>query len=258
MKKRRTLYDFAPAVAGVFFAFCGVFPQKAGAEGEHPKDKLSAYTTYFSENDEGRCANIALAAARIDGIALQPYGELSFNSSVGARTAENGYKTAKIILKGEFVEGLGGGVCQVSTTLYNAALLAGLTATEYHAHSLRVNYVPPSRDAMVSSQSDLKIFNPHAETVYLSAAVSSGAIKITVYGKDEGLTYSIESKTLEVLPPPNPSVEIGDKDAVVRYGKEGAKSEAYLRVYKNGVLLSVKRLRSDIYAPLRGMITKKS
>lgn len=229
----------------------------AKAQG-HSREKLSAYTTYFNENEGGRCANIRLSASRIDGIALQPYGEFSFNAAVGKRTVENGYQTAKIIAEGEFVLGVGGGVCQVSTTLYNAAILAGLQATEVHAHSLSVGYVPLSRDAMVSSESDLRLYNPHADTVYFSVQVSAGAVKATVYGKDEGYAYSIESKTLKILPPPEPIVEPGDKDEVTRYPKDGAESESYLSTYRNGVLLSVKRLRKDRYAPLGAMMTKKA
>ena len=242
------------AAGGVFFPFAGKISAAAEA---HPREKLSAYTTYFNENEGGRCANIRLSASRIDGIALQPFGEFSFNATVGKRTAENGYQTAKIIAGGEFVAGVGGGVCQVSTTLYNAAILAGLEAIEVHAHSLSVGYVPPSRDAMVSSECDLRLFNPHTETVYFSLRVSTGAIQATVEGKDGGYVYSVQSKTLKTLPPPPPIVSAGDRDEVTRYPKDGLESEAYLSTYRNGVLLSVKRLRKDSYAPLCGMQTKK-
>ena len=229
----------------------------AGEAETHPKEKLSSFTTYFNENEGGRYANIRLSAAKIDGIALQPYGEFSFNGVVGARTKENGYQTAKIIAGGEFVEGVGGGVCQVSSTLYNAALLAGLIAMEVHPHSLSVAYVPPSRDAMVSSQSDLRLYNPHDETVYFGMRVSPGVICATVRGRDTGYTYSIESKTLKTLPPPPPVYAAGE-GAKERPAKDGLESEAYLSTYFGGVLLSVKRLRKDVYAPMAAILTKKS
>ena len=223
----------------------------------HPKEKLSSFTTYFNENEGGRYANIRLSASKIDGIALQPYGEFSFNGVVGKRTKENGYQSAKIIAGGEFVQGVGGGVCQVSTTLYNAALLAGLVAIEVHPHSLAVSYVAPSRDAMVSEQSDLRLYNPHGETVYVSLKVTAGVIRASLYGKQEGYAYSIESKTLKTLPPP-PPVYASSEGVKERPAKDGVESEAYLSTYRGGVLLSVKRLRRDVYAPLAAILAKKS
>ena len=249
---------FASALAGAFLFSSLPFFSVFAKSDEHPREKLASFSTYFSETDKGRCANIALAAARIDGIALQPYGDFSFNACVGERTAEKGYKQAKIIVNGEYVLGVGGGVCQVSTTLYNLALLAGLTVAEFHPHSLCVGYVAPSRDAMVSSESDLKLFNPLAETVYLSVVVSKGAITATAYGKKDGFKREIECKELERTPPPAPEIKDGEKDEILRYGKDGVKSECYLKTYQNGVLVSVKRLRIDKYLPTRGIIIKKT
>ena len=104
---------------------------------------MGAYTTYYSKEERDRCQNISIAASLIDGVTLQAYGEFSFNATVGKRTEEAGFRQAKIIVNGEYVLGVGGGVCQVSTTLYNAALKSGLTVTEYHPHSLRVGYIAP-------------------------------------------------------------------------------------------------------------------
>ena len=227
------------------------------AENPYGWEKLSAYTTYFNQKDGGRCENIAIAASLIDGITIQPYGEFSFNATVGRRTAEAGFQQAKIIVNGEYVLGVGGGVCQVSTTLYNAALKSGLEATEFHPHSLRVAYVDPSRDAMVSSQSDLKLFNPHGHAVYLSAKAENGWIRITFYGKANGERYELVSKLLEEIPPPVAIVKDGEQDGVLREEKQGAKSELYLERYKNGKLVSRKRLRKDEYRPIQGIIVKK-
>ena len=199
-KTIRFLYATAIAVAyffGIFWSGSIILVKSEG----YSREKLASYVTYFNQNDGGRCENIRLAAARLNGIALQPYGELSFNAVVGARTAKNGYKSAKVIVQGEFVEGIGGGVCQVSTTLYNAALLAGLTVLESYPHSLQVGYVPPSRDAMVSSKSDLRIYNPRSETVYISSVVGVGYVRFTMCGKPDGRTYEIESRSIEVIPP---------------------------------------------------------
>ena len=258
-KEKKTLQYFASALAGAYFLFftvviCGFSVEKRVFADFHPREKLASYTTYFSQNDGGRCENIRLAAASLDGIALQPYGELSFNAAVGPRTAKNGYKTAKIILQGEFVDGVGGGVCQVSTTLYNAALLSGLTVLESYAHSLRVGYVPPSRDAMVSSRSDLRLYNPTTETVYLATAVGDGYLRIAFYGKHTDFSYEIESRTLAEISPPDQPTADGKKVEYLRPPVSGLKSEAYLKTYQSGVLISVKRIRQDVYAPQAGKL----
>ena len=234
------------------------YENNAGKENPFGWEKISAYTTYFNQNEGGRCENIAIAAALIDGIVMQAYGEFSFNQTVGKRTEEAGFQCAKIIVDGEYVLGVGGGVCQVSTTLYNAALKSGLEVIEYHPHSLRVSYVAPSRDAMVSNSSDLKLFNPHPFPVYLSAKVVNGSVKITFYGKNQGVRYEICSQVLgEILPPP-PIVKEGDDEEILRAPMNGVRSEMYLECYKGDKLLSRKRLRMDEYRPIQGIIVKKS
>ncbi len=220
-------------------------------------DKLSSYTTYYAEEDKGRCQNISIAASLIDGVTVQGYGEFSFNATVGKRTEEAGFQQAKIILNGEYVSGVGGGVCQVSTTLYNAALKAGLQIAEYHPHSLRVSYVPPSRDAMVSTGSDLKLFNPYAHPVFLSAQVFAGGIRVAFFGKNEGYRYEITSQILAEIPPPEPILKEGEVDEIIRSPKNGVKSEAYLEGYKGERLLFKKRLRTDTYQPIQGILGKK-
>ena len=244
-----------------FFVFLPIKPSvfAAAKTNENPYgwELLSCYTTYFNQKDGGRCENIAIAGSLIDGITLQGYGEFSFNGTVGKRTEEAGFKQAKIIVNGEYVVGVGGGVCQVSTTLYNAALLGGLQITEFRPHSLLPAYVPPSRDAMVSSQSDLKIFNPFSHPIHISVSVGKGSVKVSIFGKDAGYRYAIKEKTTGEIPPPTPIVKAGEKDGVLREERAGVKSEAYLECYKNGALLFRKRLRSDEYRALQGIIVKK-
>lgn len=220
-------------------------------------EKLSSYTTYFNVEEQNRSKNIAIAAALIDGTTIQAYGEFSFNKTVGRRTAEAGFRQAKIIVNGEYVLGVGGGVCQVSTTLYNAALKSGVLVTEYHPHSLRVSYVAPSRDAMVSSECDLGLYNPYAHPVYISAQVFDGGLRIGFYGKNEGDRYEIISHVLEEISPPAPIVKEGDMDGILRSPKNGVRSEMYLERYRGGALVSRKRMRVDEYRPIQGIIAKK-
>lgn len=113
---------------------------------------IACFSTYYGDSKQNRKDNVALACRKIDGTVLYPEDEFSFNDTVGARTMKNGFKSAYIIQNGEFVEGVGGGVCQVSSTLYNCALLCDLAITCVRAHSLPVGYVAPSFDALVPRQ----------------------------------------------------------------------------------------------------------
>lgn len=219
--------------------------------------RLAIFTTYFSTGDEGRCRNIALAADKIDGVCVKAGERFSFNKVVGERTRKNGFQEAKIIQSGEFVKGVGGGVCQVSTTLYNAVLLSGLRVTAFSPHSLAVSYVAPSRDAMVSSQTDFCFENNFSYPIYLSAKVNGGGLTVGVYGKPSGKEYKIVSKIVKTTPPPAPEEKAGDEEGVLRSEKEGVLSEAYLETYEKGVLIAKKRLRVDEYAPVRGVVVKK-
>ena len=221
---------------------------------------LASFCTYFNQNEGGRCENIALASRLIDGLAIQPYGEFSFNQTVGKRTADAGFKIAKIIQNGEYKTGVGGGVCQVSTTLYNAVLLSGLTVTEYHPHSLAVGYVSPSRDAMVSSQSDFKVYNPYSFPVKLRLEAKGGVLTVTLYGLNAPSPlwkYKIVSRTIEEIAPPEVEIREGEEEEIVRCERSGVKSEAYLERYERGVLVGRKLLRKDSYLPIQGIIVKK-
>ncbi|MBQ7923930.1 MAG: VanW family protein [Clostridia bacterium] len=247
-------------LTGVFFIFTVLRLPSAPVRAQQLMSewkRLASYTTYYSAEDKDRSENIHIAASLIDDIVLQAYGEFSFNQTVGRRTADAGFKQAKIIVKGEYVLGVGGGVCQVSTTLYNAALLTGLTVTEFHPHSLRVGYVPPSRDAMVSTQSDLKLYNPYDYPVRLRAKTFDGGIRISFYGEKGIDRYDIVSVTLGEIPPPPPVVKEGDQEEILRAPKNGTKSEAYLERYQGDSLVSRKRLRTDEYLPTQGILVKK-
>ncbi|MDE5729476.1 MAG: VanW family protein, partial [Clostridia bacterium] len=164
---------------------------------------------------------------------------------------ESVFLPAKIIETGEFTEGVGGGVCQVSTTLYKAAVLSGMKVVEYHPHSLAVGYVPPSRDAMVSGKAfDLKIKNPAKTPVYIRATTLNGSVNFTFYGADDGAEYSIKSSVTGSIPAPEEITEERDK---ARDGRDGITSEGYLEITRDGY---TKRtlLRKDKYLPVKKII----
>lgn len=168
--------------------FNTVSPSITSAELENVKltGILSAYTTHFDSNLKERSHNIRLAAKAIDGMLLKPGEEFSFNQTVGARTAEAGYQTAMIIEGDKFVPGLGGGVCQVSSTLYNAVRLASLKVIERSRHSLIVSYVPPGQDATVAYPSlDFKFRNNSNGYLLIRSLVTSNAVTFSIYGKEK-------------------------------------------------------------------------
>lgn len=212
---------------------------------------LGSFSTVYDNSNINRSSNIRLAAARLNGSALAPGETLSFNGAVGARLPERGFLPAKIIENGEYTEGVGGGVCQVSTTLYNAALLSGMEVTEFHPHSLPVSYVAPSRDAMVSGSScDLKFKNPSAFPVYIRAQASDGVLNFKIYGKSDGAVYSVESVVTGAIPAPE---ERCDDPSLARPGKDGILSESYLLVNRGGFIKRIK-LRSDRYLPQKRVV----
>ena len=214
---------------------------------------LASFTTKFDTSNAARCHNIALAASNIAGTVIEAGGEFSFNGVVGKRTKENGFMEAAVIQGGEFVQGVGGGVCQASTTLMNAALRAGMQISESHPHSLSVGYVPPSLDAMVSEYSDLKFINPYSVPVYVQAHAGGGRVTFSLYGLPDGRRYAVESKVLLKVDPPPEKVVEGEEDLVLRAEKQGIASESYLLVYEGETLISRTRLRRDTYAVVQGI-----
>ena len=214
--------------------------------------RLSSYTTSFNASNVTRSHNIMLAASRIAGTTVPSGEEFSFNRVVGKRTAENGFESAPVIFEGEFVQGVGGGVCQASTTLFNAALRAGMQISESHPHSLSVSYVPPSLDAMVSEYSDMRFINPYPFPVYVQAKTSSSSVTFEIYGPSDGKRYETESRVLAKIPPP--PAKIAEEGESLKNEKEGMKSESYLAIYENGALVSRTLIRRDSYACVQGVI----
>jgi vancomycin resistance protein YoaR len=144
----------------------------------------AVFSTSYETSSSERKHNIALASKSLNNTIVDVGAEFSFNMTVGARTEKRGYKTAKIISGGEFVDGVGGGVCQVSTTLYNAVVRAGLMVTEYHPHSLQVSYVLPSTDAMVNSGSaDLRFVNNTNNPIIIKTTATNTTITIKIVGE---------------------------------------------------------------------------
>lgn len=147
-----------------------------------PEALLGQYTTKFVKN-KNRTENIKLACEAIKNTLLAPGEIFSFNDVVGPREEERGYLSAMIIQGGEFIPGLGGGVCQVSSTLYNSVLSAGLEIVERHAHSLPIDYVPPNQDAtVVYGLKDFRFKNNTSGYLLLDYLIEDQYLTISIYG----------------------------------------------------------------------------
>lgn len=142
---------------------------------------LSTYSTKFDAKDEGRMHNIQLSASKIDNVIIEPNETFSFNKALGKTNAAAGYKESKIFVDGETVDGIGGGICQVSSTLYNVVLDANLEVVERHPHSKKVSYVPTDRDAATSYNGvDLKFTNTTNTPLKIKTAVHDGNLEVSL------------------------------------------------------------------------------
>jgi vancomycin resistance protein YoaR len=153
-------------------------------------EKIGEYVTSFNSNNKERNNNIYLAAKAINNYVLFPGEIFSFNKVVGERTAGKGYMPATVIVKGEFSEDFGGGICQVSSTLFNAVDNAGIKVVQRYSHSREVSYVPPKRDATVSwNGPDLIFKNEYNQPILILAKTLDNKIKIEIYSSDV-ITYA--------------------------------------------------------------------
>ena len=149
------------------------------------KDVLGTFTTSYAGSASGRCANVENGASLINGTLLYPGDSFSVYSKVAPFTADNGYHLAGSYSNGQTVQTYGGGICQVSTTLYNAVLRAELNVTERSNHSMTVHYVPLSADAAISgTDKDLKFTNNLDHPVYIQGVAGGSSITFTIYGKE--------------------------------------------------------------------------
>nr|WP_156337264.1 VanW family protein [Paenibacillus dakarensis] len=146
---------------------------------------IGYYVTYFNSNNKNRAHNIALAAKAIDSAVVFPGESFSFNEVVGMRTVDKGYKRAGVIVRGELSEGIGGGICQVSSTLFNAIDRAGLQIVKRYSHSRNVPYVLSGRDATVSwGGPDFVFRNAYNQPILIRAYSSGGQITVSVYSSE--------------------------------------------------------------------------
>ncbi len=226
-------------------------------------DLLATYKTTFSTRNGNRTTNIRLASNKINGVILMPGEEFSYNTIVGKRTAAAGYKTAAIYIGGKVENGIGGGICQVSSTLYNTALRANLEIIKRSNHRFATGYVPLSTDATVSWGGPEFIFkNSRKYPIKIVSTVTGGTIQVDIYGCKEDVEYEvvIQSQNLQTIPMQteyrtNTLLPEGTTKTVQK-GHPGYKSRAYRILKLNGEVVSKELLSTDTYAQLSTIIEK--
>ena len=216
---------------------------------------IASFTTKTTSN-ELRNTNVRLAAEAVNGTVLQPGEEFSFNGVVGQRTAEKGYKAAAAYNQGEVVEEVGGGICQISSTLYNAVFRSGLTTTYRRSHTFAPNYVTPGTDATVSWPGpDFKFVNDSKHAIGIRAWYSNQTATVQIYGipvLPSGVKWELESEKIKDLPVPAVQV-ITPQQGKESNGSAGSEWQAYKIITKDGKTEKVK----DHYVSYKGHTPKK-
>ena len=215
---------------------------------------LGKYTTYYSSSSSNRKYNIARAAGSINGKTLLPGEIFSYNKTIGNPSQANGYRLATGFANGKHVDSYGGGVCQVSSTLYNAVLYANLDIISRSNHSLPVGYVPASRDATVYYGAvDFKFKNTRKYPIKIVARAIGSALTIEIYGVKEANEYEVEIESWQTSSIPvtiryidNPNLPVGT-EKVISKGANGYRSVAYKVLKQNGQVISRTLLSSDTY-----------
>lgn len=186
----------------------------------------------------GRAHNVALAASRLDGAVIEPGAVLSFNERVGERTIAAGFRVAPELHDGHLHEGVGGGVCQVATTLHVASLEAGLEIVEHRAHSIPLHYADPGLDATVYyGRIDFRVRNPYAFPVRVRASTTpEGVLTIRLEATEAVASATIEARTIRTLEASEQTIT----DAALATGAREVEDRG-----RDGLVVRVRATRSD-------------
>lgn len=196
--------------------------------------KIASFTTNFSSSSDSRVNNINVAAKALDGTTIMPKEKFSFNSIVGERTEKRGYQAATVIVGDKLESGLGGGVCQVSSTLHNAVVRAGITPTERDHHNMPVSYVGLGMDATVDyGNIDYKFKNTLDYPIYIECVVKDKDVTFNIFSNSK-----LTKKTYDL---------VNNVKTVSKGGKTICTAKAYKVTYVDGKEVSRQEINSDDY-----------
>lgn len=227
-------------------------------------DLLSQFSTNYSSSNRNRSNNLNLAAKKVNGTVIMPGETFSYNQVVGKRTIEAGFKSAAVYSNGQVVDGIGGGICQISSTLYNAVLLANLEVTERTNHGFTTGYVKAGTDATVSWGSlDFKFKNNRNYPIKIVCYASGGVASFKIFGlkQEDDCIVKIEARTVGSIAYKtiyqNDNTLPKGQTKVIQNGSNGCKTETYKSLYKqDGTFISRTCISRDTYNPHNKIIAK--
>lgn len=234
---------------------------KIGSEGF--PDLLAEFSTNYNPGAKDRTTNLRLASNKINNTVVLPGETFSYNKVVGKRTTEAGYKEAPSYAGGKVVNDIGGGICQITSTLYNAVVLANLDIVSRSNHQFVPSYVKAGRDAtVVYGAIDFKFKNTRKYPIKIKSTVSGGVARVQIYGMKEETEYEVKIETkitgsipMKTVYEDDPTLEKG-KEKVEQKGHNGTYSEAYKVVYLNGKVVSRTLLSKDKYNQMSTIIKR--
>ena len=226
-------------------------------------DLLATYSTKYDASNINRSTNLELACEKINDKVVLAGETFSYNKTLGERTIAAGYKEAKVYENGEVVDGIGGGICQVSSTLYNSVLMANMEVTERRNHQFVTSYTPEGRDAtVVYGMTDLKFKNTRKYAIKIKATCSNGIVTISIYGIKEDNEYAVSFSTEILSTIPYTVKYINDSslakgtEKVKQVGANGMITETYIIKTLNGTVVSKELLSKDTYNAMQRIILR--
>ena len=224
-------------------------------------DKLQEFSTRYDASLWGRSENLRIATSKIDGTVLMPGQQFSFNGVVGERTVQEGYKNAAIYAGDSVVDGLAGGICQISSTLYNVALLANLQIDERYNHSFKPSYADVGRDAtVVYGIKDFKFTNNRSYPIKIEGSAENGVVSFAIYGIKEDIEYKINIIPVITSTIPYTVQTVQDNSLapgtqeVEQVGASGYKATTYKETVLNGAVISKEVISNDTYKAMTRII----
>lgn len=224
-------------------------------------DLLATFSTQYQSSNVNRTTNLKLAADKINGIVLLPGEEFSYNKTVGERTVQAGFKEAAVFNAGRVENGLGGGICQISSTLYDAVVMADLDVTVRRNHQFVTSYVKAGADAtVVWGSQDFKFKNTRKYPIKITITVSGGVATAKIWGVKEEVEYDITIETKKTATIPYTTQYVQDsslpagQQKIVQSGSNGQKVEAYKVKRLNGQVISTTLLSKDTYNAMKKIV----
>lgn len=223
------------------------------------KEILAGFSTKFNLNQKNRVSNLKIAADMINGKVLLPGEIFSVYETIGPVTKDNGYKAAPVIINGQLKDGVGGGVCQIATNIYNAAIRSNLEIVERRHHGFPVSYVTIGQDATIAGDwIDLKFKNTLDSPIFIEMYLSGDTLVTNIYGEKRGNKIELKSEIIsEILPKTiykKDNSKYTDYKKVEKESKKGYKVNVYKLTYANGNIIKKELLHHDFYKPVNRII----